>query len=63
MLSRVLKETKFMTCRTRRRCGASLLPLRSFSSHFLDVGLIDSQQDVLWFDVCVDNLALGVEVV
>lgn len=52
-----------MTCRTRRRRGARLLPLRSFGSHFLDVGLVDSQQDVLWFDVCVDDLTLGVEVV
>lgn len=63
MLSGVLRKRKAVTCRTRGRCSSGLLPLRSFSSHFLDVGLIDSQQNVLWFDVCVDDLTLGVEVV
>ena len=52
-----------MTCRARGRCGAGLLPLRSLGSHFLDVGLVDGQQNVLWFDVCVDDLTLGVEVI
>lgn len=62
-LTEVLRKTKVVTCRTRRRRGASLLPLSSFSGHFLDVGLVDGQQNVFWFDVGVDDLALGVEVV
>ncbi len=63
MLSVVQRKTKVVTCRARGRRSACLLPLCSFGSHFPDVGLVDSQQDVLWFDVRVDDLALGVEVV
>ena len=39
------------------------MPLGGLRSHFLDVGLIDGQQDVLRFDVRVDDFTLGVEVV
>lgn len=39
------------------------MPLGGLSGHLLDVGLVDGQQDVLWLDVCVDDFALGVEVV
>lgn len=63
LLSGVLRKRKAVTCGARGRCSTSLLPLRSFGSHFLDVGLVDGQQNVLWFDVRVDDLTLGVEVV
>lgn len=52
-----------VTCRAGGRCSASLLPLRRLCSHFLDVRLVDRQQNVLRFDVRVDDLALGVKVV
>lgn len=51
------------TCRSRGGWSSSPLPLCCLGSHLLDVGLVDRQQDVLWLDVCMDDLTLGVKVV
>ena len=52
-----------LTCRAGGGRSSTLLPLGGLRRHSLDVGLVDGQQDVLWFDVCVDDFTLGVEVV
>lgn len=39
------------------------MPLCGLSSQAPDVGIPYTQQDVLGLDICVDDLALGVEVI
>jgi len=51
------------TCRTRRRRGPSPLPLCRFSCELPDIRLINTHQDILWLDVCVDDLTLCVQVI
>lgn len=39
------------------------MPQLGVGRQILNVNLIHSQEDVLWLDVCVYNLAFGVQVI
>lgn len=45
------------------RAGRRQLPQLGVGRQFVNVGVVHSQQDVFWLDVCVDNLAFSVQVI
>lgn len=74
MLCSVAKKTAFImlwwyffcekhTCRSRWRRCSCFLPLSGFYRHAPDKGVINAHQDVLWLNVCVNDLALCVKVI
>lgn len=51
------------TCRSRWRGSSSFLPFRCLHSHTPNKSVVHTHQDVLWFDVRVDDFTFSVEVV
>lgn len=51
------------TCWSRWWGGSSFLPFGRLHGHTPDEGVVYAHQDVLWFDVRVDDFTFGVEVV
>lgn len=43
--------------------GGGQLPQLRVGRQVVNVGLIHLQEDVLWLDVCVDDLAFSVQVI
>ena len=51
------------TCWSRRWGSSSFLPFSCLHGHTPHEGVVYTHQDVLWFDVCVDDFTFRVEVI